>query len=66
MKDIEHNETLHNTDWDDERCKIFYKMIHQFNGTAGSYGYPEISQIVAKLETYIVFRGEKANFCQGK
>lgn len=54
INDIESQfDNLHNMTWNDEKCKDFYKMVHQFNGSSGSYGYPEISEVVAKLETYI-------------
>ena len=40
-------------DWRQEKGKLFYKTLHQFNGSAGSHGYPEISQALGELEIYV-------------
>ena len=39
--------------WQDEQCKAFYKMIHQFNGSSGSYGYLDVSNELSSLEMHV-------------
>lgn len=46
-------QNLQTTDEIISHFESFYKAVHKFNGSAGSYGYSEISQVVGKLEVYL-------------
>jgi chemotaxis protein histidine kinase CheA len=40
--------------WDDkEQLALLFKSIHMLRGSAGSYGFPEISESIKELEIYL-------------
>lgn len=47
---------------DDEALKEYYTAVHRLAGSAGSYGFPEVSQSARVLDRYLsdVIAGEKS------
>jgi HPt (histidine-containing phosphotransfer) domain-containing protein len=41
------------TVWNNEKLKAFHKLIHKFYGTSGSYGYPEVSELLEMLDAQL-------------
>lgn len=40
-------------EWGNEKIESLFKSIHMLNGSSGSYGYPEISEVAKELEIYL-------------